>query len=99
MTSYVLPKVVNLQNATMVEKQGSEMLTQTSKIQTLEVDCQALTDFDSSLIAICIAWQKQISMQSQNTRDAQNSLQLIHAPEKLRILARVYGVDDILSIH
>jgi len=38
-------------------------------------------------------------MQSQNTRDAQNSLQLIHAPEKLRILARVYGVDDILSIH
>lgn len=50
---YILPSTLTQQNAVAVELDGLRDLAQ---LQT--VDCTALSDFDSSALAVLIAWQK-----------------------------------------
>jgi phospholipid transport system transporter-binding protein len=84
--SFALPHRVIQANAADIEKQGSLALVQTS-----QVDCSALRDFDSSVLAVLLAWQRQL-------RGRNQSLVVLNSPEKLRVLAGVYGVTDLLGL-
>ncbi|HEV3426661.1 MAG TPA: STAS domain-containing protein [Paraburkholderia sp.] len=53
------------------------------------VDCTPLTQFDSSALAVLIAWQR-----AANERGA--TLSVLNLPTALAALARAYGVDTLL---
>lgn len=82
---YTLPPTLTQQNAVAVEADGLRDLAQ---LET--VDCAALLDFDSSALAVLIAWQKKL-------RQVQRSLVLVSPPPKLCVLAQVYGVAELLG--
>ena len=73
---YTLPSTLTQQNALSVEADGLRDLAQLEK-----VDCAALSDFDSSALAVLIAWQKKL-------RQVQRELILVSPPPKLCVLAR-----------
>ena len=54
------------------------------------VDCAPLTQFDSSALAVLIAWQRAAA-----ARGA--ALGVVNLPSGLVSLARAYGVDTLLS--
>ncbi|MCP3708223.1 STAS domain-containing protein [Paraburkholderia sp. CNPSo 3274] len=54
------------------------------------VDCAALTQFDSSALAVLIAWQRA-------ARERGASLAVLNLPPALASLARAYGVDSLLN--
>jgi len=78
-----LPKVVDHQNALTVRDQGLLALQQ----ESISVDAQALVEFDTSILAILLAWFR-----------AKHSLEVLNAPEKLRVLSRVYGLDELFIL-
>ncbi|HEY4802400.1 MAG TPA: STAS domain-containing protein [Paraburkholderia sp.] len=53
------------------------------------VDCAALTQFDSSALAVLIAWQRA-------ARERGTALAVLNLPPALASLARAYGVDMLL---
>ncbi|MFM0326670.1 STAS domain-containing protein [Caballeronia glebae] len=55
-----------------------------------EVDCAPLTQFDSSALAVLLAWQRAAA-----ARGA--ALGVVNLPSGLLSLARAYGVDTLLS--
>ena len=83
---FLLPSKVTQENVVQLEKDGllNEFVLQT-------VDCSALTDFDSTVLTVLIAWQKKLLTQDQQ-------ISVIHAPEKLKVLAGVYGVSELLGL-
>jgi phospholipid transport system transporter-binding protein len=82
---YCLPATLTQQNALAVEADGLRNLAQ---LETVE--CTALSNFDSSALAVLIAWQKKL-------RQGQRKLTLISPPSKLCVLAQVYGVAELLG--
>ncbi|GAB7521841.1 hypothetical protein PBS_08250 [Paraburkholderia sp. 2C] len=54
------------------------------------VDCAPLTQFDSSALAVLLAWQR-----AANARGA--ALEIVNLPAGLASLAQAYGVDALLS--
>lgn len=84
--SFVLPDCVTQANALGIEKQGAIALLKSS-----QVDCSALRDFDSSVLVVLLAWRRQLQERNQ-------SLVVLNSPEKLRVLASVYGVTDLLGL-
>ena len=82
---YCLPSTLTQQNALAVEADGLRDLAQ---LET--VDCVALSDFDSSALAVLIAWQKKLVQ-------SQRNLVLVSPPPKLCVLAQVYGVAELLG--
>ncbi|WP_423759030.1 STAS domain-containing protein [Burkholderia sp. NLJ2] len=54
------------------------------------VDCAALTQFDSSALAVLLAWQR-----AAKSRGA--ILDILNLPPKLASLARAYGVDALID--
>lgn len=54
-----------------------------------EIDLQSLQHFDSSAVAVVLAWQR-AAHQSGKT------LSLVHLPPGLASLAKLYGVDQLL---
>jgi ABC-type transporter Mla MlaB component len=78
-----LPNVVNHQNAIEVRQNG---LTQITNQENL-VDASALNEFDSSIIAVLLAWLR-----------INPKLQIVSAPDKLQVLSKVYGLDDVLQL-
>jgi len=54
------------------------------------VDCAPLTQFDSSALAVLLAWQR-----AAHKRGA--PLEIVNLPAGLASLAHVYGVDTIIS--
>jgi phospholipid transport system transporter-binding protein len=55
-----------------------------------EVDCAPLTHFDSSALAVMLAWQR-----AATARGA--SLSVVNTPSGLASLAQAYGVDTLLT--
>ncbi|WP_082508295.1 STAS domain-containing protein [Burkholderia sp. Leaf177] len=55
-----------------------------------EVDCAPLKQFDSSALAVLIAWQR-----AANARGA--ALAVVNLPSGLASLAQAYGVDTLLT--
>jgi phospholipid transport system transporter-binding protein len=82
---YTLPSTLTQKNAVAVEADGLRDL-----VHLEVVDCAALSDFDSSALAVLIAWQKKL-------RQAQRKLTLVSPPPKLCVLAQVYGVAELLG--
>ena len=85
--SIVLPVCVNHTNAMAVQNQGFDQLQQG---QT--VDCGSLKDFDSSVLAVLMAWQRQLAINNQR-------ITVLNLPNKLKVLASVYGVSDLLGLN
>ncbi|WP_334043853.1 STAS domain-containing protein [Burkholderia ambifaria] len=54
------------------------------------VDCAALTQFDSSALAVLLAWQR-----AAKARGA--TLDILNLPPKLASLANAYGVDTLIE--
>ncbi|HEF5872619.1 TPA: STAS domain-containing protein [Burkholderia cenocepacia] len=54
------------------------------------VDCTGLTQFDSSALAVLLAWQR-----AANARGT--ALDILNLPPKLASLARAYGVDALID--
>jgi phospholipid transport system transporter-binding protein len=55
-----------------------------------EVDCAPLTHFDSSALAVMLAWQRAASARG-------TALDVINVPSGLASLAQAYGVDTLLT--
>jgi len=79
----LLPNVVNHQNAIEVRQKG---LTQITNQENL-VDASALNEFDSSIMAVLLAWLR-----------INPNLQIVNAPDKLKVLTIVYGLDEVLQL-
>ena len=83
---FFLPKTVTQENALELEKEG---LLNLASLRM--VDCSALKDFDSTVLTVLLAWQKKLQADG-------NSLSVEHAPEKLRVLAGLYGVSALVGL-
>ena len=56
-----------------------------------EIDCINLKDFDSTILTVLIAWQKKLQADGRK-------ISLQNIPEKLTVLAGVYGVAELLGL-
>ena len=84
--SFLLPKKVTQENALQLQKEG---LLNIPNLQS--IDCSALKDFDSTVLTVLLAWQKKLTAEGR-------AIKVEHAPEKLRVLAGVYGVAPLLGL-
>lgn len=84
--SFLLPKIVTQANALQLQKEG---LLNVSNLRL--IDCSELKDFDSTVLTVLLAWQKKLKSEGQ-------SISIEHAPEKLKVLAGVYGVAALLGL-
>ena len=84
--SFLLPKMVTQANALQLQKEG---LLNIPNLRS--IDCSALKDFDSTVLTVLLAWQNKLKSEGQ-------SLAIEHAPEKLKVLAGVYGVSALLGL-
>jgi phospholipid transport system transporter-binding protein len=83
---FLLPLSVTQDNAVQLESNG---LLNLAALGT--IDCAGLKDFDSTVLTVLLTWQKKIQADGR-----QISIQ--NAPEKLRVLAGVYGVAELLGL-
>jgi phospholipid transport system transporter-binding protein len=84
--SFLLPATVTQQTASQLELEGLHNLSDLANI-----DCSQLKDFDSAVLAVLLAWRKKL-------QENRQSLFIEHAPEKLKVLAKVYGVSALLGL-
>jgi phospholipid transport system transporter-binding protein len=83
---FLLPSSVTQDNVLQLEKDGLLNLA------TLRViDCRNLKDFDSTVLTVLLAWQKRLQADGQQ-------IAVQNAPEKLIVLAGVYGVAQLLGL-
>jgi len=78
--------MVTQANALQLQKEG---LLNIPNLRS--IDCSELKDFDSTVITVLLAWQNKLKSEGQ-------SLAIEHAPEKLKVLAGVYGVAALLGL-
>lgn len=83
---FSLPISVTQANVSQLEKDG---LLNLAALRT--IDCERLKDFDSTVLTVLLAWQKRLKADNQ-------LLTVINAPEKLKVLAGVYGVSALLGL-
>jgi phospholipid transport system transporter-binding protein len=83
---FLLPASVTQDNVLQLEKDGLLNLAALRAI-----DCSNLKDFDSTVLTVLLAWQKKLQADGQ-----QISVQ--NVPEKLTVLAGVYGVAELLGL-
>ena len=83
---FLLPVSVTQDNVMQLEKDGLLNLASLS-----EIDCINLKDFDSTVLTVLIAWQKKLQADGQK-------ISIQNAPEKLTVLAGVYGVAELLGL-
>ena len=86
MAVFALPAVLTHDQANACRQQLVQAMRGTTDRQLL-IDASALQTFDSSAIAVLLACRRQALAQGQN-------LQFTGWPERLRELARLYGVHD-----
>ncbi|AEG67846.1 lipid asymmetry maintenance protein MlaB [Ralstonia solanacearum] len=79
--------------APRILREGEAQLSQASQAGTVavQVDCAGLSQVDSSALAVLLSWQRT----AQATGIA---LDIAAAPEALRNLATLYGVDALLAV-
>ena len=83
---FLLPRIVTQETALQLQKEG---LLNSPNLQ--RIDCSALLDFDSTVLTVLLAWQKKLVAEGR-------SIAIEHAPEKLKVLAGVYGVAALLGL-
>lgn len=84
----VLPAEASIVQAQALEREVDAAVA-AADADGLQVDASALTDFDTSAIALLLHVQRA-------ARARGLPLQLIGAPPKLHDLARLYGVEELL---
>lgn len=84
--SWLLPETVTRKNALTSLDQG----TQAIQHGDFAFDCAPLKQFDSSVLALMLAWQR--TAQAQNQR-----IIFQNVPDKLAGLAQVYGINKLLA--
>jgi len=84
--TFSLPKTVTQENALQLEKEG---LVNLSNLEV--IDCSSLKDFDSTVLTVLLAWQKNLQADGR-------SIAVEHAPQTLTVLASVYGVSALLGL-
>jgi phospholipid transport system transporter-binding protein len=83
---FLLPSSVTQDNVLQLEKDGLLNLA------TLRlIDCRNLKDFDSTVLTVLLACQKKLQADGQQ-------IAVQNAPEKLIVLAGVYGVAQLLGL-
>jgi phospholipid transport system transporter-binding protein len=83
---FLLPSSVTQDNVLQLEKDGL------LNVATLRmIDCRNLKDFDSTVLTVLLAWQKKLQADGQQ-------IAVQNAPEKLIVLAGVYGVAQLLGL-
>ncbi len=83
---FLLPVSVTQDNVLQLEKDG---LLNLAALRT--VDCISLKDFDSTVLTVLLAWQKKLQADGQQ-------IEVLNAPEKLKVLAGVYGIAELLGL-
>lgn len=83
---FLLPASVTQDNVLQLEKDG---LLNLATLAT--IDCVNLKDFDSTVLTVLLAWQKKVQASGQQ-------IAILNAPEKLKVLAGVYGVAALLGL-
>jgi phospholipid transport system transporter-binding protein len=82
---FLLPVSVTQDNAVQLEKDGLLDLVALSTI-----DCARLQDFDSTVLTVLLAWQSKLQVDGRQ-------ISVENAPEKLTVLAGLYGVGELLG--
>jgi phospholipid transport system transporter-binding protein len=85
-----LPAVASLEQAPALLHEVDAALA-AAGTQALRIDASALAEFDTSAVALLLHAQREA-----RTRGA--TLHVVGAPPKLRELARLYGVDELLPL-
>jgi ABC-type transporter Mla MlaB component len=84
---WYLKESATFANCAALFQQGSRLLLdQKSSQPILELDCTALTQIDSSLLAVLLDWQQQLLAKS-------GALRLKNVPSNLKHLAKLYSVE------
>ncbi len=83
---FLLPASVTQDNVVQLEKEG---LLNLAALRT--IDCAGLKNFDSTVLTVLLAWQKKLQSNGQQ-------IAVQNAPEKLTVLAGVYGVSELLGL-
>ena len=76
---------VTLANAARVLAEGRQHLAEGVRA----VDFGEVTEMDSSLLALALAWLRE-------AREAKRELAFTNLPDSLQTLARLYGVEELL---
>jgi ABC-type transporter Mla MlaB component len=79
----ILPSIVNHQNAKDIRDTGIMQIKNHEK----SIDASKLEEFDSSILAVLLAWFR-----------VNSEMQVHGFSEKLQVLAKVYGMDGQLTI-
>ena len=82
----VLSGPVTLANVAAVLEEGRRHVEEGVE----SIDLQGVTEMDSALLALLLAWQREAK-----SRD--RSLTLANPPQALSTIARLYGVDTLLG--
>lgn len=86
-----LPATATLEQAAALLEQLDAALAATASGGRLVVDAAALRDFDTSAVALLLHGMRLASVQGVG-------FEVAAAPEKLRELARLYGVEELLAL-
>jgi phospholipid transport system transporter-binding protein len=78
---------VTLANAARVLEEGRQHLAEGART----VDFGEVTEMDSALLALALAWLRE-------ARAAKRELAFANLPESLRTISRLYGVDTLLPV-
>jgi phospholipid transport system transporter-binding protein len=78
---------VTLANAARVLEEGRQHFAE--GVRT--VDLGEVTELDSALLALALAWLR-------DARQGKRELSLANVPEALRTLSKLYGVEDLLAL-
>jgi phospholipid transport system transporter-binding protein len=78
---------VTLANVARVLEEGRQHLEEGVR----QVDLSEITEMDSSLLALLVSWLRE-------ARNHKREIAFINLPESLQTIARLYGVDELLSV-
>lgn len=83
-----------MNNARQVMEQGAALLASANGAVT--VDMSAVTELDSSAIAMLLEWQRRLAAR-QSSPAGSAQLKIANPPASLQTLAQLYGVTELLS--
>jgi phospholipid transport system transporter-binding protein len=78
---------VTLTNAARVLDEGRQHLAEGART----VDLGEVTELDSALLALALAWMR-------DARAAKRDIAFANPPQGMQTLARLYGVEDLLPV-
>ncbi|HXM82610.1 MAG TPA: STAS domain-containing protein [Burkholderiales bacterium] len=78
---------VTLNNVALLLEEGRRHLEEGVQ----DIDLSEITEMDSSLLALLIAWLRDAKARNQQ-------ISFTHLPESLQTIARLYGVDRLLPV-